>query len=92
MGDHRVSIEIKFSAHGIERSCDMWINWPAEHDAVDHRVIEFLRSAWNDAFDEWLRKEAEYLRDANKAFTERTEREELARLKAKYEASGQGAV
>lgn len=87
MGDHRVSFVATFESHGIKRTCDMWINWPAEYDAVDDRVIDFVRGAWNEAFAKYEEERDRYFAEARAKDAEKEERAELARLKAKYPAA-----
>lgn len=88
MGDHRASIKCQVSMHGVEDSCDMWINWFEDSSdccGIDQRVVDFFRN--------WAIKARQKYDDeqweAQEEKREREERErelaELARLKAKYE-------
>lgn len=87
MGDHRASIIVKFEMHGVKEKCDMWINYYPDESCgyeVDRRVLEFFDAAYKKAmvayFDDQY--DASLIRDADK---EKLEREELSRLKQKYE-------
>lgn len=88
MGDHRASVKIEFSMHDHEDKVDFWINYSPDDDCcpykVDRRVLEWLTKAYEKAMDNWFDQQydAEMMR---KAEIEKQEREELARLKAKYE-------
>ncbi len=50
MGDHRADIKIKFSMYGETRDADMWINWSAEDNGVDQRVIDFFEQSARDMY------------------------------------------
>jgi hypothetical protein len=85
MGDHRISLKIEFSMHGYEDKLDAWWNfYDDEVHGVDQRAIEWLRECHERAMDKYLeaRCSAEERRNAE---AENAEREQLARLKAKYE-------
>lgn len=87
MGDFRASIKIEFSMCGIERKCDMWINWSPEDGpgTLDRRVTEFFEEAslaGYAKFHEELSKADEENQARRK---EEADRAEYARLKAKYE-------
>lgn len=86
MGDHRASIEIKFSMYGETEEADMWINWSPDSECqdIDQRVIDFFRDAYlkmRSAYDaecielNWAREKREQ---------EAQERREYERLKAKF--------
>ena len=87
MGDHRASIKIEFSMHGHEDKCDMWLNYFPNEDCtsclVDRRVLVWLSEAYETAMHKYF--EAKYDADMIAAAKqENKEREELARLQAKY--------
>lgn len=87
MGEHRFSIKIEFSMHGHEDKLDAWWNFSdgsSPVEGVDHRVIEWLQAQHEKAMDKYL--DAQYSAEERRgAERENAEREELARLKAKYE-------
>lgn len=84
MGDHRVSIKIQFEMHGHKDTWDSWLNWS---DTIPERVTEWIMRQKEKAMDNWF--EEEYGREQMEAAKrENHEREELARLKAKYEQNG----
>lgn len=86
MGDHRASIKIEMTFHGVEKKCDMWINyWPKACCGMDARVIEFFEHAYEKGMEVYENKMADYRAEQEKASNERREREELTRLKEKYE-------
>lgn len=88
MGDHRASVEIKFSMHGVERKTDFWINYHPCDDVwnfkVDRRVLQWLTDVYEEAMGNYF--DEQYAADmVQRAETENAEREQLASLKAKYE-------
>lgn len=86
MGDHRASIKIEMTFHGIKDSVDMWINYfPEECCSMDKRVVEFFKSVYERGMDEYEEKLFEAQREYREQEIERTERETLKRLKDKYE-------
>jgi hypothetical protein len=47
MGDHRMSIKIDASFHGVKDSVDMWINFVSgQCDGVDDRVLDFFKELY----------------------------------------------
>lgn len=86
MGDHRFSITIKMSFHGEKGELvDGWFNWDGDRDGIDSRIIKLIEDVRDRGFAKYDRDVAKYHAEQNKAENERQEREELARLKAKYE-------
>ena len=88
MGDHRASIKIEMSFHGVEGKCDMWINYSdftSEVRGIDRRVVEWLQ----DIYDRGMEKYNDAVFESQREERERKQRESdlatLARLKAKYE-------
>ena len=84
MGDHRASIKIDMSFHGVKDSCDMWINYDGlsgECHGVDDRVVEFIQSVYDRGIGKYQDDQEAYFSEQ----TEKEEKEELKRLKAKYE-------
>jgi hypothetical protein len=83
MGDHRISLKVEFEMHGHKAKIDQWVNWSPDYaDKIRdwlEQQIEIGRGKWFDA-----EYDAQLLRDAER---EAAERDELARLKAKYESS-----
>jgi hypothetical protein len=81
MGDHRVNIKIEFEMHGHKTKHDMWVNWSG---AVPASISDWIETQKDKAMEIWF--EAEDLEAERKAATvENAEREQLAKLKAKYE-------
>ena len=85
MGDHRMTIRIHFKMHGHEAdSGEMWINGSSDQ-AIPHIVEEWFEAQHSMAmflYEEELNKKSE---EQFKEIIENAERQELARLKAKYE-------
>jgi hypothetical protein len=86
VSEHKASIKVEFSIYGETYKTDSWINWSVGGEVyeIDDRVLNFFRDSYLDArgkYDE-ASGEADRKRAAE---TERLEREELARLKAKYD-------
>lgn len=72
--------------HGVEDKTDMWLNWSPDQDygGLDKRIAEWVLGNVEKAMGAYW--DAEY--DAGKireAEREKAERDELARLKAKYD-------
>lgn len=83
MGDHRVSIKLEFSMHGHEAKNDWWLNWS---DSVPQRVAEWVEENKDKAMAKFMETQFE-AQERVDAITENLEREQLAKLKAKYEGS-----
>ena len=82
MGDHRVSIDLKFSMHGHKAETNWWLNWS---DHIPEQVKDWVVEQKETAMGKYHK--AVGLSDAIKqAEVEQAERSELERLKAKYEA------
>ena len=84
MGDHRATIKLAMHIHGKQYETEMWINYWPENDGCDRRIVECFAHWWADAkarYDQAM-WEAQRQRDAE---TDRKERAELARLRAKYD-------
>lgn len=81
MGDHRISLKIEFAMHGHEAKIDHWVNYSP--NIVDE-TAEWLRAQIEKGMDRYLA--AEFEADiVHKSEIEAAEREELKRLKAKFE-------
>ena len=102
MGDHRASIKIAFSMHGVEKELDAWWNYHPSDDIdeyrIDRRLAEWLTEAYDEAMRAYFdamdkekdRRKAEEkvaYEAAHKAEIEAAERSELERLRAKYGTS-----
>jgi len=90
VGDHRISWAIKAGFHGIGREYgtpdDMtWLNFSSTIcEGVDDRVIEFFRELYNAGMEEFNEIMLKAIREERAADIERSERAQLAKLKAKY--------
>lgn len=84
MGDHRASIKIEFTMHGVTRKCDMWINWSPEDwpYGLDRRVVEFFEKAVQLAMDAFHREQAE-IEDRTAQRQREADEREFERLKQK---------
>lgn len=82
MGDHRMSIKIEATFHGKTKKTDMWINWfPEGCCGIDQRIINFFKELETEGmavFDKHMEK---YWKERK----EQEEKDELKRLKEKYE-------
>lgn len=71
MGDHRASIKIEFSMHGVEDSCDMWINYSPDPDCfgydIDRRVCEFFHENYHKAMNKFNEAQYEASREKREA-------------------------
>jgi hypothetical protein len=87
MGDHRASIKIQVSAHGIEDQCDMWINyWPDDGGyGPDKRILDFFENWWKKARDKYDDEMEAYESSRNKERLKESRRLEYERLKAEFE-------
>ena len=81
MGDHRMSIQITAEFHGKKKSTDMWINYFPSGERIDERIIEFFEELEREGMEVSNKKMYKY----HKKQEEDREKQELARLKAKYE-------
>ena len=82
MGDHRASIKIEMSFHGIEDKTDMWINyWPQECCNMDKRVVDFFNSVYERGMKKYTKNTEAYLREQEL----KAEKELYLKLKDKYE-------
>lgn len=86
MGDHRPTITADFEMHGHKAHFDFgYCNWSPNSDGVDQRVVDWFALQADIAISRWRDGvEADSRKNAKEA-SERREREELARLKSKYE-------
>jgi hypothetical protein len=85
MGDHRFSFKAEFEMHGVKEKIDFaWLNWSGGHNDIDRRIIEWIESVRDRAMAKYDEEVAEYMAEQQKGAREKAEREELARLKAKY--------
>ncbi len=80
MGDFRASVKIEWECLGIEKKCEMWINYSRDTH-IDPRVDDFFLDAWNDSRHEL---EEIYIK-ADHEQMEAQERRDYDRLKLKFE-------
>jgi hypothetical protein len=85
MGDIRASIKITAEINGVKDKTDMWINWSPNSDGVDERVMSFFRTLGDRDIAKFQRDIQEYFAEQRKEETEKAERDELVRLKKKFE-------
>lgn len=81
MGDHRVSLKVRFEMHEHEANIDQWVNWTPDYA---DKIRDWLQGQIDIAMDKYWDREHD-IRALTEAKQEDAEREELARLKAKYE-------
>lgn len=84
MSDHRFAIDVKFSIYGEDFEWDASLNWaPDNVTGVDPRITDWFANCYARArsgYDSYVNMRAA-------EDSERREREQLARLKAKYEVA-----
>lgn len=86
MGDHRISFKIEIEFHGIKDTYEANLNWlSTEVDGVDDRIVNFVRRIYERGMVVYHEEMYEARREQEKLETERRERKELERLKAKYD-------
>lgn len=85
MGDHRAEIKIEFTIHGKTYKQEWWINWWANDDGVDQRIVDWLANCWEDAYMRYNEGVNKILEKEEKERIEAEEKAELERLQAKYE-------
>lgn len=86
MGDWKASCEIKLHLIGKEYKHDSYVNWPRREDVPDF-IEEFFRDAISDANQRYETMIDEYHINEQQRYMakeEQAERDELARLQAKY--------
>lgn len=82
--DSRFTLKGTFSIYGKSFPMDMSLNWVSGYNGIDGRITEFFLTSHNQAYSDYL-DEVEETDIANKTeATERKERAEFERLKAKY--------
>lgn len=84
MGEHRFHLKAEFSIYGQTYRCDMSRNWDEGSSGIDDRILEFIRSSYEDAREKDMEAEIAEQHARELVETERRERAELARLQAKY--------
>lgn len=86
MGDHRFDCEITFRFHDkTYKFGPCWLNYASgEVDGLDDRILTFFRDAYEDGMARYAAACRAEESERNKARIECRERDELARLKAKY--------
>lgn len=81
VGDHRFTLKAEFSMHGHKDKIDWNLNWS---DNIPERVADWIETNHQKGMDNWY--QAEWTADQRRqADIEDRERDELARLKEKYE-------
>lgn len=85
MGDHRITLNIRAEFHGkVYEIKNAWWNYNG-HQGVDERVITFFENMWTDGYNRWWEDVHAEQIEHEKREAEQRERQELVRLKAKYE-------
>lgn len=83
--DSRFHLTIKFRIYGEEYDWDCSLNWSGSDDRIDRRIAEWFLRCHDEAYAKWCAKNADKESERMAAIIEAKEREELERLKAKYE-------
>lgn len=85
MGDHRVSFKFEMEFHGVKDTYEANLNWfSSEVEGVDDRMLDFIRGVYERGMGVYQEEISAYFEEQNRAETEKRERQELARLQAKY--------
>ena len=88
MGDHRFAITIKMSFHDEKGEIvDGWFNWDGGRDGIDSRIVRLIEDVRDRGFARYDNYMAEYHAEQTKTETEKAERAEMERLRAKYPQS-----
>jgi hypothetical protein len=86
MGDHRFSFKAEFGMHGVKKTLNLdWCNWSGGEEGIDSRITEWIESVRDQAYRSYYDAMDKAEEERRKPEVEKAEREELARLKAKYE-------
>ena len=89
MGDHRASIKCEFEMHGHKATQEWWLN--QDPNGCDQRITEWFDKQVEIAIGRYDAQMTEYWAEQNRAKIESDEREQLARLKEKYETENGGS-
>lgn len=84
MDDYRASITLSMTLHGRTYTTEMWIIYWPNNEGIDNRIVEWFAACQEDARARFEARMA----DQRLSRIEVSERAELARLRAKYEAQG----
>ena len=88
MGDHRANIKVEFTIHDKTYRHEWgWINYTDNGYGIDQRVVDWFDECWGDARGRWQAAMDEADAERLERAVREAELEELARLKAKYEAA-----
>lgn len=90
MSDHRFGLKIWFSIYGKEFEWEPSLNWNQADGDVDGRIIDWFAECYAEARADWDAENDHEEKRRAAAKREKTERAELARLKAIYEPDKQG--
>lgn len=85
MGDHRANIKVEFTIHDKTYRQEWgWINYSADEDGIDRRIVEWFDECWQDAYGRYSTAMYEADIENRERRKREAELEELARLTAKY--------
>jgi hypothetical protein len=95
MGDHRATIKLSMSFHGVEDETEMWINYMPDSDGVDRRVTEWFKDVYERGMERYeagekKRRRLELARDRLAAGTPEGRPEFRERLIRIDSCGGQG--
>lgn len=88
MSDSRFHLKVEFEIYGKKYTWNPSLNYFDRGDGMDDRIFQFFVNSYNDAWMHYQEENDRAARESENRETERREREELARLKAKYERGG----
>jgi hypothetical protein len=84
MSDSRFHLKAEFSVYGKVFKYDASLNWYAEPGQCDERISKWFADCYEEAYAEFQDTLLALEADRLKASQEQAERQELARLRAKY--------
>lgn len=87
MGDSRFHLKVEFEIFGKEYKWSPSLNYYDRGDGIDDRIFQWFVSCYEDAYRHWEASMEAANAERERIDTERREREELRRLKEKYEGN-----
>ena len=88
MSDLRASIKIEMDFCGVKEKADMNINYiPDDFSGIDPRIAEFFEDVYKKGINKYNIEVQKYFKKQREEELEQKEKEELQRLKNKYEES-----
>lgn len=83
--DSRFHLKVEFKIYGRTFTWNPSLNWTADPGEIDRRIADFFIRSHDEARAEFDERVAVEGSEREKAATERREREQLKRLREKYQ-------